>query len=282
MIKKEEKKIDKKNLYPRVVASTFIFNEKDELFLTRQLKWGKKYFPPGGGVRHLEKLKDAAIREVKEETGLKLKKIDFLGSEEYFISVSENSKNTHMVCFYYSAMINSIDAKKIILSDEADKYRWKKVSEWLADKDLHDDMKKVMKDYFVDTDSYKEKYLRALADYQNLVKRSGDERMEFVKYANEQLLHDILPVYDNLKISLEHINDEAESNGWVTGIKYVVKQFKDFLESQGVEEIKTVGKKFDHHTMEALKGEGDKVIKELKAGYKLKGKVVVPAKVELN
>ncbi|MCK4540338.1 nucleotide exchange factor GrpE [Candidatus Parcubacteria bacterium] len=126
------------------------------------------------------------------------------------------------------------------------------------------------------------KYRRALADYQNLLKRTAVENQEFIKYANERLLHEILPVYDNLKISLSHIDEEAQGNGWAEGIKYVVKQFKDVLNNLGVEEIKINGEKFDHNTMEAVEGKGEKVKKEIKAGYKLNGKVIIPAKVAVN
>lgn len=131
-------------------------------------------------------------------------------------------------------------------------------------------------------EDYKNKYLRALADYQNLLKRSLEEKREFAKFANENFLIEILPVYDNLKMSLDHTDKEVEASGWATGIKYIVKQFKDFLEANGVEEINTQGENFNHDTMEALKGNGEKVIKELKSGYKLKGKVIVAAKVELE
>lgn len=123
------------------------------------------------------------------------------------------------------------------------------------------------------------KYKRALADYQNLVKQSAKEKQEFVKYANEQLLLEMIPVYDNLKTSLLHIDKESDKNGWAQGVKYVIKQFKDVLENSGVEEIKTVGEKFDPETMEALEGKGEKVKKELKAGYKLNGKVIIAARV---
>lgn len=125
------------------------------------------------------------------------------------------------------------------------------------------------------------KYLRALADYQNLLKRTEEEKKEYVKYANKNLILDILPVYDNLKISLEHIDEAAKTNGWAEGIKYVIKQFGDILISLGVEEIKTKGKKFDPSLMEALEGKGDKVKKEVKAGYILNGKVLIPARVIL-
>lgn len=127
---------------------------------------------------------------------------------------------------------------------------------------------------------FEESYKRALADYQNLLKRQVKEKEEFVKYANEQIIVDFIPVYDNLKISLEHI--ENNDNPWVKGIEYVIKQFGDLLEVNGVTEIKTLGEKFDHNTMEAIEGKGDKVVKQVKSGYTLHGKVVSPAKVVLS
>ncbi|MEA3398611.1 MAG: nucleotide exchange factor GrpE [Patescibacteria group bacterium] len=125
-------------------------------------------------------------------------------------------------------------------------------------------------------------YKRALADYQNLIKRTAKEKQDFARYANEQLLYEIIPVYDNLKTSFKHIDEAAKSNGWAEGIKYVIKQFKDILSNLGIEEIETVGEKFNPHVMEAIEGKGDKVKKEIKAGYKLSGKVIIPAKVILE
>jgi len=136
---------------------------------------------------------------------------------------------------------------------------------------------------------YKEleaKYKRALADYQNLLKRTIQEKMDFSKFANENLLLEILPIYDNLKTSFDHLDDLAEKNGWLTGIKCVVKQFKEALNKAGVNEIVTEGAKFDYHTMEALentdaeKADQDGLVaREIKSGYTLHGKVIVPAKV---
>ena len=141
------------------------------------------------------------------------------------------------------------------------------------------------KEEFVKKEQYHElenKYKRALADYQNLVKQTAQERLEFVKYANEQLLYDILPIYDNLKMSLRHADKEVEKNGWLKGIQYVVKQFKSALKERGVEEIKTTGEKFDPLLMEAIEGKGEKVKKEVMSGYKLNGKIIIPAKVILE
>ncbi len=125
------------------------------------------------------------------------------------------------------------------------------------------------------------KYKRALADYQNLVKQTVVEKQEFAKFANEQLLYEILPVYDNLKLALTHAKQTPNNANIIKGVEYVIKQFKDVLGNLGVEEIETVGKKFDHYTMEAVEGKGDKVKQEVRPGYKLNGKVIVVAKVIL-
>ena len=126
------------------------------------------------------------------------------------------------------------------------------------------------------------KYKRALADYQNLLKRTAIEKQEFVKFANEQFLYEILPVYDNLKISLDHIDKEAKKSGLAEGIKYIIKQFNSVLTNLGVEEIKIKDKKFNPEIMEAVDGKGEKIKKQIKSGYKLKEKVIIPAKVILE
>lgn len=126
---------------------------------------------------------------------------------------------------------------------------------------------------------WEEKYKRALADYQNLLKQKEREREEFIKYSLTDFLHDILPVYDHLKLSLRGLGEEESKNAWVQGVKHVLKQFKDVLAARGVEEIETSGLKFDHNTMEALDGSGDNIKQEIMPGYKLNGRVIRPAKV---
>ncbi len=128
-------------------------------------------------------------------------------------------------------------------------------------------------------ETWEHQYKRALADYQNLLKQTAKEKEEFVRYALTDFLHDLLPVYDHLKMSLNNLNGEEEKNPWVEGVRHVLKQFKEILNNRGVEEIKTKGEKFDHQTMEALEGAGERVKKEIIPGYKLNGRVIRPAKV---
>lgn len=135
---------------------------------------------------------------------------------------------------------------------------------------------------FLDQDeieSWEHKYKRALADYQNLLKQQAKEKQGFVKYALADFLQDILPIYDHLKLSLQGLNDQEKDNPWAEGVRHVLKQFKEILEARGVEEIKTIGCKFDHETMEAIGGSGDHVKQEVMPGYKLNGRLIRPAKV---
>lgn len=122
---------------------------------------------------------------------------------------------------------------------------------------------------------------RALADYQNLVKHSSNEKIEFFKYSLEKFLLEALPVFDNLKMAISTLNENEQNSPWVEGIKYVIKQFREIFLENGVVEIKTVGERFDYNKMEAVKGDGDIIKKEIRPGYLLNEKVIIPAKVVL-
>jgi molecular chaperone GrpE len=130
-----------------------------------------------------------------------------------------------------------------------------------------------------DISSFEDKYFRALADYQNLLKQTAKEKLDFVRYALEDFLHNLLPVYDHLKLSIKGLSEEDLKNPWAQGVSYVLKQFQDVLTQHGIEEIKTIDEKFDHNTMAAIEGSGEKVKEEVMPGYKLNGKVIRPAKV---
>jgi len=122
-----------------------------------------------------------------------------------------------------------------------------------------------------------EKYLRALADYQNLEKRVAREKESFVKFSNAILILKMLPVLDNLERANEHLKDQ--------GIELVIKQFKDALSSEGVTEIEAEGQQFNpehHEAVEKVQGEEGKVVKVTERGYKMGDKVIRPAKVTIG
>lgn len=126
------------------------------------------------------------------------------------------------------------------------------------------------------TEELENQVKRTLADYQNLEKRVAEEKGEWVKMANKDLLLELLPVLDNLSLAQKHIQDE--------GLNLSVKQFLDVLQRVGVEKIDTQNQTFDPSTMEVVEktGDGEKVTEELRAGYKLFGKILRPAQVKVG
>ncbi|MCG2687091.1 nucleotide exchange factor GrpE [Candidatus Parcubacteria bacterium] len=131
---------------------------------------------------------------------------------------------------------------------------------------------------------YLDGWKRALADYENFKKQSEKEKQEFVKFANTNLIMSLIPVYNNLKLALKH----SPNNDWSKGVEHIQKQFKQVLSDYQVEEIlPKVGDEFDINLHEAIKeieklrdkNNINKISKIISCGYKLNGKVFVPAKV---
>jgi len=121
------------------------------------------------------------------------------------------------------------------------------------------------------------KWKRALADYQNLEKRTVQEKTEFVKFASAALLDKLLFILDGLEKCQAHFKDK--------GLDLVLSQFKKVLESEGLEEIKTEGEEFDPQLMDAvemIKGKKNYVIEVILKGYKLNNKILRPAKVKVG
>lgn len=280
--KTEDRKEDKK--YPEPTIGAVIYNEKREVLLTQSPKWGDYWVIPGGHVEIGEKSKEAVKREIKEETGLEVDNIEFMEFQDAF-KPEGFYQEKHFIFLDFMARVSGGEIKK---SDEMVEYKWIKPENALKELDLAPYTKKAIEKFIgiKEKKDYKIKYLRALADYQNLLKQTAREKEEFAKFANEQLIMEILPVYDNLKVSLSHAGDDEKKNGWAEGIKHIVSQFKNILENIGVEEIKTTGEKFDPNTMEAVSEEetddekkDGSIANELSAGYKLKGKVIRAARV---
>lgn len=126
-------------------------------------------------------------------------------------------------------------------------------------------------------EEWRQKYLRALADYQNLEKRIASRRVEERKYAAEEVIEKFLPVIDTLTQAQAHVKDQ--------GLDLAVKAFWSTLAGVGVRKIDAVGKLFDPLEMECVEvveGSENKVIEELLSGYRLYEKVLRPAKVKVG
>ena len=138
-------------------------------------------------------------------------------------------------------------------------------------------LKKLIEEQKKQIEEYKTKYLRALADYQNLEKRINLEKQELIKMANKNLLLKILPIVDDLEKAEIFVKDD--------GLKLVKDNFLKFLKNEGVEEIEVLGKDFDPQLAEAVevvKGEKDNIVVEvLRKGYRLGDKILRVAQVKV-
>lgn len=122
-----------------------------------------------------------------------------------------------------------------------------------------------------------EQLARAVADYRNLEKRFEDEKREFIKFANRDLLLKLIPAFDTLFLAEKYVTDE--------GIKITIKHLQDALYDVGVEKIKTESEVFDPEKMEVVstdEGEENRVLEELRPGYTLNGKLIRPAQVKVG
>lgn len=137
---------------------------------------------------------------------------------------------------------------------------------------------------------YKDKYMRAHADYQNLVRETNARRAEWAQMSEIQVLEAFIPVYDNFKKAAAHQPTEESSawKNWGMGIGFIEKQFAEVLKRFGIEEIETVGKEFDPNMHEAVEEElnedipMDQIVREIESGYKKGNKVIKPAKVVVS
>jgi molecular chaperone GrpE len=133
-----------------------------------------------------------------------------------------------------------------------------------------------------------DRFLRAQAECDNIIKRNKKEKEEWVKYSNETLIKELLPVIDNLERAVSHATDANSIDALREGIELTLKGLKDALAKSGLEEVKAMGKHFDpclHHavsTRENTEVEAGIVLDELQKGYTLNKRLIRPAMVVLS
>lgn len=126
---------------------------------------------------------------------------------------------------------------------------------------------------------------QALADLQNFKKRTEEEKIKFVAFANATLISDLLPILDNIDRAMSHLPEDPAAKEWANGIMAILKQLEDALKARGLEYIPTTGQTFDPNHHEAVMTEAgpkDQVIKELEKGYKISDRVLRRAKVTVG
>lgn len=135
----------------------------------------------------------------------------------------------------------------------------------------------VLKKKQQELDDITDRYKRVFAEFENYKKRSSKERETLYNSILADIITSILPVIDNLEKAVEAT---TKDENYKQGVELVLKQFKDVLKIQGVEEIKSVGETFDPELHEAVSSIiddnlGEKEIKEdYRKGYKIGNKVI--------
>lgn len=123
-------------------------------------------------------------------------------------------------------------------------------------------------------------YKRALADYQNLEKRTLEQRKDWIITANKELILRILPTLDHLEKALQGAREKGEQSGWVQGVEMAVKELRKILEEEGLRPVQT--EDFDpnlHEAVEVIEGKNGKILNVLQMGYTLNEKLIRPARV---
>ena len=134
---------------------------------------------------------------------------------------------------------------------------------------------------------WKDRYARAMADFDNFRKRTARDREDLVKFAASDVLKDILPTVDNLARALDEAKDKAD-DPFVAGVKLVYDGLLKTLADHGATPLDAVGEPFDANFHEALAQlpsedvEEGHVMSEVKRGWMLNGKLLRAAQVVVS
>lgn len=134
-----------------------------------------------------------------------------------------------------------------------------------------------------------DKLLRVQADFENTRKRLEKEKQDFVRFANEGLIVELLNILDDLERAVDLAETKHQDlPAFLKGVEMILAHLYDMLKEHGVKRIEAEGKPFDPHLHEALMQTEDKekhentVLEELQKGYFLNDRVIRTAKVKVS
>jgi molecular chaperone GrpE len=132
-----------------------------------------------------------------------------------------------------------------------------------------------------------DRLLRQTSELDNFKKRTARERDEAIRFANEALVKDLLPVVDNLERAVAHASSGGNGKPLVEGVELVLRQFLDVLMKHGAVQIQAVGQPFDpakHEAMvqvESSDHETNSIVEEFQKGYIFRERLLRPALVSV-
>lgn len=160
--------------------------------------------------------------------------------------------------------------------------------------DINEEIIEIKKSEYEELKKAKEenydKMLRAVAELENYRKRSQREREQYLKFSNENIIKEILLIYENLTRALQHSkNEKGEGNieKIIEGINMIIDMINNLLKKNGVEEIEAEGLHFDPKQHEAVQmvetdAEDNIIVDVLQTGYKMFDKIIKPTMVVVN
>lgn len=167
--------------------------------------------------------------------------------------------------------------------EEAEDNEEQASAEEVEEAETEEDPEELLQKKEGELDALRNEMLRLRADVENVRRRLNKEKQEAIAFANEKLIRELIPVYDNLERALKAPDASIESIK--EGVAMTAKQFKSIFEKERVEAIPAVGEKFDPSVHEVLtqieshEHEENTVVEEYVRGYKMNGRVLLPAKV---
>jgi molecular chaperone GrpE len=139
-----------------------------------------------------------------------------------------------------------------------------------------------------ETIDYKDKYLRLLAENENVRKRLQKEKLETMRFAIENILADIIAPIDNFENALAHAKNASDDvKNWAMGFQMILTQFQEILEQNGVTPFVSEGEHFDPMKHEAVETEENDsvpegtILKEFHQGYRCGERTIRPARVKV-
>jgi len=132
-----------------------------------------------------------------------------------------------------------------------------------------------------------DRFLRQSAELENYKKRSIKEKEEAIRFANEYLIRDLLPIADNLERAVEHAREGGNGKPLVDGVEMILKGLWDVFSKHGVVQIPTIGQRFDpakHEAMAQVESEEHEpnfVVNEHHKGYLFHDRLLRPALVSV-
>lgn len=130
-----------------------------------------------------------------------------------------------------------------------------------------------------------DKYLRLFSEFDNYRKRTAKEKLELTVTASENVIKDILPVFDDFERALQNMEKNGNEAD-MQGVTLIFNKLKNVLKTKGLEEIEAMDTEFNTDEHEALtlipapdESKKGKVLDVIQKGYKLNGKVIRFARV---